>query len=44
MISSERASQEEQNGTDFSFITPSSEELWVPIFPPIPMMSYDMHL
>ena len=25
-ISSERASQEEQNGTNFSFIAPSSEE------------------
>ena len=29
MISSERASQEEQNGANFSFIAPSSEELWV---------------
>ena len=29
MIPSERASQEEQNGTNFSFIAPSSEELWV---------------
>ena len=28
-ISSERASQEEQNGANFSFIAPSSEELWV---------------
>ena len=27
MISSERASQEKQNGTNFSFIAPSSEEL-----------------
>ena len=27
MISMERASQEEQNGTNFSFITPSYEEL-----------------
>ena len=27
MISSERESQEEQNGADFSFIAPSSEEL-----------------
>ena len=25
----ERASQEEQNGANFSFIAPSSEELWV---------------
>ena len=31
MIASERASQEEQNGTNFSFIAPSSEELWVPM-------------
>ena len=30
-IPSERASQEEQNGAKFSFIAPSSEELWVPI-------------
>ena len=29
MISFERASQEEQNGANFSFIAPSSEELWV---------------
>ena len=29
MIPSERASQEEQNGSSFSFIAPSSEELWV---------------
>ena len=28
-IPSERASQEEQIGTNFSFIVPSSEELWV---------------
>ena len=28
-IPSERASQEEQNGANFSFIVPSSEELWV---------------
>ena len=28
---SERASQEEQNSTNFSFIAPSSEELRVPI-------------
>ena len=28
-IPSERASQEEQNGTNFSFIAPSSEELRV---------------
>ena len=27
MIPSERASQEEQNGTNFSFVAPSSEEL-----------------
>ena len=33
MISSERASQEEQNGANFSFIAPSSDELWVPILP-----------
>ena len=25
----ERASQEEQNGVNFSFIAPSTEELWV---------------
>ena len=25
----EKASQEEQNGTNFCFIAPSSEELWV---------------
>ena len=31
MIALERASQDEQNGTNLSFITPSSEELWVPI-------------
>ena len=30
MIPSERASQEEQNGANFSFIAPSSEELRVP--------------
>ena len=29
MIPSERASQEEQNGANFSFIAPSSEELLV---------------
>ena len=29
MISSERASQEEQNDANFSFIAPSSEELLV---------------
>ena len=29
MIVSERASQEEQNGANFSFIAPSSEELGV---------------
>ena len=28
MIPSERASQEEQNGANFSFVAPSSEELW----------------
>ena len=28
-ISSERASKEEQNGTIFSSVAPSSEELWV---------------
>ena len=28
MISLERASQEVQNGANFSFIAPSSEELW----------------
>ena len=28
MIPSERASQEEQNGAKFSFMAPSSEELW----------------
>ena len=28
-ISTERASQKEQNGTNFSFIAPSSEELWM---------------
>ena len=28
-VSSERASQEEYNGANFSFIAPSSEELWV---------------
>ena len=31
MISSQRASQEEQNGANFSFIAPSSEELWLPM-------------
>ena len=31
MTSSERAYQEEQNGANFSFIAPSSEELRVPI-------------
>ena len=30
MISLERAFQKEQNGANFSFIAPSSEELWVP--------------
>ena len=25
-----KASQEEQNGTNFSFIAPSTEELWLP--------------
>ena len=30
MIASERASQEEQNGANYSFIAPSIEELWVP--------------
>ena len=28
MVSLERASQEEQNDANFSFIAPSSEELW----------------
>ena len=32
MHSSERISQEEQNGANFSFIAPSSEESWVPIY------------
>ena len=32
-IPSERASQEEQNGTNFSSVAPSCEELWV--FKPI---------
>ena len=32
MIALERASQEEQNGTNFSFIAPSSEELRLPTF------------
>ena len=31
MISSERASQEEQNGAKFSFIAPSSEDLYMSI-------------
>ena len=31
MISLERASEEEQNGANFSFIAPSSEELCVSI-------------
>ena len=31
MIPYERASQEEQNGANFSFIAPSSEELLLPI-------------
>ena len=30
-ISSEKESQEEQNGANFSFIAPSSEEIYVPI-------------
>ena len=30
-IPSERASQEHQNGANFNFIAPSSEELWVQI-------------
>ena len=30
-ISLERVSQEEQNGANFSFVAPSSEELWQPI-------------
>ena len=30
MIPSERASKEEQNGANFSFIAPSCDELWVP--------------
>ena len=29
MVSSERASQEEQNGADFRFVAPSIEGLWV---------------
>ena len=29
MISSERASQDEQNGANFSFVAPSNEELWM---------------
>ena len=29
MLSSERASQEKQNGANFSFVVPSSEELHV---------------
>ena len=29
MISSERASQEEQNGANFSFLAPSSAEVWL---------------
>ena len=29
MTSSERASQEEQNGSNFSSVAPSSEELWL---------------
>ena len=28
MIALERASQKEKNGANFSFIAPSSEELW----------------
>ena len=31
MISSETASQEKQNGANFSFIACSSEELWLQI-------------
>ena len=29
MISAERVSEDKQNGTNFSFVAPSSEELWV---------------
>ena len=29
-IPPERASQEEQNGTNFTFIAPSCDELWLP--------------
>ena len=32
MIPYEKASQDEQNGANFSFIAPSSEELWLLIF------------
>ena len=31
IVQYERASQEEQDGANFSFIAPSSEELWVPM-------------
>ena len=33
-IPSERGSQQEQNGANFSFIAPSSEKLWIhcPLF------------
>ena len=36
----ERASQEEQNGANFSFITPSVEELCVPILVRIPVHAW----
>ena len=40
MASRERASQEEQNGTKFSFITPSSEELRVLIVASLQMYTH----
>ena len=36
MIPSERASQEEPNGTNFSSVAPFSEELWVWIYTCLP--------